>query len=267
MKWTDYREKLGIGLDDQEKTRKVTKSILIGLEYKDAQFSDEELMHFLMTIGEPTRYLNEKNGKVVYHMLCDVQGDFKVFLSYYIAMMNCESATSMKEYYHDLLTEQLAQFGIAYETVNDNDGVFILPKGAPELDDGLISEPLEWLNEYPDARKLFVKAMRMYDNATEETASDVVDAFRKALECFFQMFFSGKKGLENYKADYAEYLKSHGVAQAIANNLVILLQQYIAYDNSFAKHQSRANTCTLEYCMYQTLNIVRLVIMLKKGDE
>ena len=65
----------------------------------------------------------------------------------------------------------------------------MFPKGAKELDDALVSQPLEWLNEYPQAKKEWVEALRAYSDATDESASDVADKFRKALERFFQEFF------------------------------------------------------------------------------
>ena len=62
---------------------------------------------------------------------------------------------------------------------------FVFPKGAKELDDALVSEPLEWLQEYPKSRKEWVGALKLYANIPSENPSEVADKFRKALERFF----------------------------------------------------------------------------------
>lgn len=74
-------------------------------------------------------------------------------------------------------------------------------KGAKELDDALVSKPLEWLASYTKARTAWVKALKGYSEQTDENASEIADKFRKALEAFFQEFFNSEKSLENYKTE------------------------------------------------------------------
>lgn len=80
-------------------------------------------------------------------------------------------------------------------------------QGAKELDDALVSAPLEWLSEYPKTRKEWIEALKDYSNLTDTNASNVADKFRKALERFFQDFFSSSKSLENMKSEYGTYMK------------------------------------------------------------
>lgn len=93
------------------------------------------------------------------------------------------------------------------------------PKAAKELDNALVSQPLDWLSSYPKAHEAFIKALKDYAEAATDTASEVADKFRKALEAFFQEFFGGNKSLENYKTDYGNYLKAHGIPKEISSNL------------------------------------------------
>lgn len=52
---------------------------------------------------------------------------------------------------------------IPFEVLNDEEGYFIFPKGAKELDNALVSQPLEWLKEYPKAHKtLFTKTRILF---------------------------------------------------------------------------------------------------------
>lgn len=153
---------------------------------------------------------------------------------------------------------------IPCEVYEENGSYFVFPKGAEELDDALISEPLMWLQEYSNAHKAFVKALKAYSKTTEEDASDVADLFRKALEAFFQEFFNSSKALENMKSEYGSYMKAKGFPSEISNNLETLLQSYTSFINGYAKHHDKTSKYMLEYVMYQTGNIIRLLITLER---
>lgn len=148
----------------------------------------------------------------------------------------------------------------------DGTGVFIFPKGAPELDEALVSAPLEWLNDYPESRKAWIKALNDYADQTDENASDIADKFRKALERFMQEFFGSEKSLENLLPEYGEYLKGHGVPAEISNDFKKLLNGYTDYINNYAKHHDRTSRKVLEYIMYETGNVMRLLITLKQEE-
>ena len=148
----------------------------------------------------------------------------------------------------------------------ENGSYFVFPKGAEELDDALISEPLMWLKDYPNSHKAFIKSLKSYSKVTEENASDIADLFRKALETFFQEFFETEKTLENLKSEYGTYMKSKGVPTEISNNLETLQQSYTNFMNSYAKHHDKTSKNVLEYIMYQTGNIIRLLITLEKEE-
>ena len=59
-------------------------------------------------------------------------------------------------------------------------------------------------------------------------------------------------------------MKGKGVPTELSNNLETLLQAYTNFMNSYAKHHSKTNKNVLEYIMYQTGNIIRLIITLAK---
>ena len=163
------------------------------------------------------------------------------------------------------MREMLNKAHIPFEIYEDKDGMFFFPRGAKELDDALVSAPLEWLSEYPKTRKEWIEALKDYSNLSDTNASDVADKFRKALERFFQEFFSSSKSLENMKSEYGTYMKEKGVPPEVSNNLETLLQSYTNFMNGYAKHHDKTDKNVLEYIMYQTGNIIRLLITLKKG--
>lgn len=61
-------------------------------------------------------------------------------------------------------------------------------------------------------------------------------------------------------------MKGKGVPVELSNNLEALLQAYTNFMNGYAKHHSKTNKNLLEYIMYQTGNVMRLLITLKKED-
>ena len=167
---------------------------------------------------------------------------------------------------HNFLPTELENLNIQYEIINDLDGSFIFPKGAKELDEALVSAPLQWLSNYPQSRKQWISALKRYSEMNQDNVSETVDMFRKALEAFFQEFFGGSKSLENYKGDYGNYLKSHNIPKEISGNFETILQAYTYYINNYAKHHDKANINAAEYIMYQSGNIIRLLITLKQSD-
>ena len=285
MDWLDYREKLGIGFCDKDRFRyflSKMKNELEGIKiYSD--FFGISLSEYKSFCDITGAYLNLENreddqydGIKRYDSCLNYilrSESLNQFLAYYIAFVNSLSTDKIYENFSkralfvDIIKEKLESSHISYDLIQEKEEFFIFPKGAKELDDELVSAPLDWLSDYPDSRKAFVKALKSYSDNEDEDASEVADKFRKALECFFQEFFGKEKTLENLKSVYGEYLKEQGVPKEIAGNFETILQSYTLYMNAYAKHHDKADKNALEYIMYQTGNIIRLLISLKRGEE
>lgn len=281
MDFLDYREALGLAFCEESKFDYFLKkvfNILNIIERENFAFgcmSSNEYCTFFNSIGEliNTNYSGDDYSLMFSHALSILRqhtGSIGDFLSYYIPLANSfEMEKEDPEFWTrknfvDCLTSKLEEAHIPYDLLeDDNQQFFVFPKGAKDLDDALVSQPLEWLKQYPEAEKAWVKALKSYTDATEANASDVADLFRKTLEAFFREFFKGNKSLENYKKNYGDYLKGKGVPAEISNNLETLLQAYTNFMNNFAKHRDATSDKVLEYLMYQTGNIIRLLITLE----
>ena len=277
MNWVDYRKRLGIGFNCKEKTKYFHTRMYNHLQSIDMEspsvpeLSEDLLFEYCNITG--TEFDLFDNCDIFQTILEDVQSydDFEEFLSRYIAFLNL-LVNSMKEIkirkeLFEILYKNLETARIPYEVIEDDEGTFVFPKGAAEMDVALVSAPLEWLSEYPSSRIAFVKALKQYSETTEDNASDIADKFRKALETFMQEFFMCDKTLENCKAIYGTYLKEQGVPKEIAGNLETLLQAYTTFINAYAKHHDRTSVNVLEYIMYQTGNTIRLLITLRKKEK
>lgn len=282
MDWLDYREKLGIGFKDDRKFSfflvKVYNILRSFTNVSDYGFlSTTEYQQFCMSTGIPIDkgLCRDGNHYQRYNECINIierhASYLEEFLAYYIAFTNSLEINRKAELdrgsFINILTNMLKEAHIQYELLESEGESFVFPKGIAEFDDALVSQPLSWLKAYPGGEKAWCKALRMYAKDESEIASDVADLFRKALEAFFQEFFGGGKTLENYKSDYGAYLKAQGVPSTIANNFETLLQAYTNFMNDCAKHHDATSDKVLEYLMYQTGNIMRLLITLKQGEQ
>lgn len=275
MDFIDYRKKLGIGFDDRELEIQFFNRILNVLDntrFFENQLTYQEYFRFCSETGYP--FYNDINQHEIWPTIIQLLKNtdtVKEFLSYYIFLVICQKDNKGKMYtkkkFIELVSDCLESSHIPYELYKDNGEYFIFPKGAEELDNALVSSILIWLEEYPKSHKAFVKAIKSYSKLTDENASDVADLFRKALETFFKEFFDSSKSLENLKSEYGKYMKEKGVPAGLSNNFETLLKSYTIFMNDYAKHQDRTSKDVLEYIMYQTGNIIRLIITLDNKIE
>lgn len=280
MNWLDYRKALGISTNSKEKTSLFIKRMEVFIQSAEScPFDEHDERAFAYTIGHT--YLLAKIDPLEIAFGNDPLGlqrawlylenhtkQFEDFLSCVVALVNSyKGKASDRRSIIAGIKQALEDSQIAFEIIEDSDGIFFFPKGAKELDNALVSEPLSWLSKFPKTRAAYVKALKEYSEATPENASDIADKFRKALETFFQEFFACDKNLENCKGLYGSYLKSQNVPSEITGNFETLLQAYTNFMNGYAKHHDKTALNVLEYIMYQTGNIIRLLITLKQAEQ
>lgn len=275
MTYQDYRKILGLNFSDEEKIKLFLAKAYIGFAESielDNYLSAEEFNNFCFNAGIKVvpEYFSSyaERSKVVFDFFKKETNDLNRFLYYFTILLNASKTNSLeRKQWQKAISFWASESELAFEFLEDGEKVFILSRGAKELDDALVSQPLEWLKGYPLAHRAFIKALKDYSSATEETASEVADSLRKALETFFQEFFYSGKSLENLKSEYGSFLKSHEVPTELANDFKTLLGAFTSYNNSYAKHHDKSSINALEYLLYQTGNIIRLLITLKNGEE
>ena len=283
MDYIDYVEKLGLGFCDEDKQMQFINRIRVYLHARyDIPFDRNTENIFAYKIGEPSKIEEElmhsdftlnfgpgpEGLQRVWLYLADKQNYFKRFLAALTIFANAYQGTkSNKESIMTAIKDAFRDSHIDYETFTDDDGLFFFPKGAKELDDALVSEPLEWLKDYPETQKELIVALKMYSDATSENAYKVADAFRAALERFFQNYFcAADRSLENFKDDLGTHLKNNGVPSEIRNIMIKNFELYNKYMNNYAKHTNKAKVNVLEFIMYQTGLTIRTIITLGKEE-
>lgn len=267
MNLTDYRKYLGLSYSDEERVELFKIRLFNYLRDINISISNSEYFQFCNLIGVTALSSSYDRRKDVIRVLLSFESDFKRLLFGCVALIHSIIYKSDARKLACILEGCLDSCEIPFEVIEDDDGYFVFPKGAQELDAALVSQPLLWMESYPKSREVFIQALKKYSTPNSNDARTIADEFRKALEGFFQEFFNSQKSLENLKSEYGSYLKGHGIPKEIASNLENLLQLYTNYMNNYVKHKDNASDELLEYIMYQTGNIIRLLIQLKNSDE
>lgn len=267
MKWKDYREALGIGFNDTKCEQMFVNKVKTIFDMTDGKvelhIEKQIALNYFNTVGEApydSRYYFSRIWLSVKEECSTI-----AIISKMIAFINsCTKIkfTNLAKFIKELLLEALDDLNMQFELYEDDDGIFLFPKGAKELDNELISMPYEWLKKYPKARDAMAKALLQYSQGNDP--SNIADLFRKALETFYQEFFGKSNSLEKIKSDFGQYLKEKGVPKEISGNLETVLQLYTKFNNNYAKHHDDTSENVLEFIMYQTGNLIRLIITLEK---
>lgn len=275
MDWLDYREALGIGFSDLDRADHFITTIFNFLEIKSdlmqEQIDENVYFAFCNTTGTqftPNMGTGDGYSRVLKILQTNSRG-LKNFLVYYIAFINClkynDNYTSIREDFITNLREGLDRAHIPYEIKSDKDGCFIFPKGAKELDDALVSQPFEWLAEYPNARKTYEIALHQYSE--EVYVRDVADNLRKTLETFLQEFLGNEKNLETNKGEICKYLGKQNVDPGISGLFQSLINVYKNINDKLVKHNDHLDEKLLEFLLYQTGVLIRMVISVKMAEN
>ena len=272
MKWIDYREKLGVGFNDNQKYKMLSAMLKNYVDNViEENYGESSYFNYCQMVGEdyydynrPYQYLRDSLNR------CESTEEL---VAKFIALYNTYSpeyrgySGNIVEKGHILrcLKESLEKLNIKYQIFKDEDGIFIFPLGAKELDDALVSEPLEWLKGYPKARKTYSVALQQYSDG--KYVRDVADNFRKAFEDFLREFLNNNNDLNKNKKEVEAYLKEQNADPQLTTMLVSLISHYYLLNNEVAKHNDKMDARYLEFLMYQTGIFIRMLIVVKKNSE
>ena len=281
MNYIDYREKLGIGFCDEQKFKylktkvfnvlnAISRELYFGCIDFDEYFAFCDLTGTPMNLNYDESYHQLERFKHCLSVLDKTQ-ELPDFLAVYIAFTNSVKKEKVikgqwdRSSFATLICNKLDEAHIPFDCLKDNGEYFVFPKGAKELDDVLVSQPLEWLRDYPTAHKTFVTALKQYSD--DIYIRDVADNLRKALEAFLQEFLGNEKNLETNKNEICKYLGSQGVDAGISGLFQPLLNAYKNINDRIAKHNDAVDKKLLEFLLYQTGVLIRMVIVVKMEEN
>ncbi len=270
MKWVDYREQLGIGFNDNQKFIMLKNNI-----FKMLHALKEENIYPKSSYGAYLFMVCERNTHYDHYIALETSLNNSIniseFISKYIAFCNTfptkdrfgNTPKYTKEEILNYLLDLLGNLNISYDIIQDDDGYFIFPKGAKELDDALVSAPLNWLKDYPKAHKTYCIALRQYSEG--RYIRDTADNLRKTLETFLQEFLVNNKNLETNKNEICKYLGQQDVDAGITGLFQPLINAYKSINDRTVKHNDNVEKNMLEFLLYQTGVLIRMVIVVKNS--
>jgi hypothetical protein len=136
------------------------------------------------------------------------------------------------------------------------------PEGsADDINETLIEETRHWLNDYPEALKLYEDALHKYDNKLFQR--NLLDDLRLALEMLFKQILQNDKSLENQLSHIGAFLRDRSVSREMANMFVKLVDYYSKYHNEHVKHNSAVNETEIEMVIEMTSSFMKFIIKLK----
>ena len=279
MDWIDYRERLGMGFDDEDKTKlfynRMSNLFDVLISDTDAFVTVVEYHDFCMDTGTRLNlnilehYQDYERFKACVHIIQKHETVFTDYLAYFVWFINSLSddkeRTWNRQAFKKMLLYHLKEAHIQFELLEDDNKVFVFPKGAVELDNALVSEPLEWLKDYPLAHKTFVIALKQYSDGIY--IRDVADNLRKALEAFLQEFLNNTKNLETNKNEICRYLGEQEVDAGISGLFQPLINAYKNINDKIAKHNDAVDAKLLEFLLYQTGVLIRMVLSVKQAQD
>ena len=279
MDWIDYREKLGIGFDDKEKSRlfysRMSNALDVLISSCDAFVTITEYNNFCMDTGTRLNlnvlenYQECERFRDCVRIIRDHETVFNVYLAYFVWFINSLSDAKGRNWnrqsFKRMLLHNLKEAHIQFDLLEDGNKFFVFPKGASELDNALVSEPLEWLRDYPLAHKTFVIALKQYSDGIY--IRDVADNLRKALEAFLQEFLGNEKNLETNKNESCRYLGEQGVDPGITGLFQPLINAYKNINDKIAKHNDAVDAKLLKFLLYQTGVLIRMVLSVKQAQD
>lgn len=266
MDWFDYREKLKIGINDKQKLDflvTVVLNQLESIEYDYPNFiSYDDYFLFCNTVGIPAQK-NDYTGIGVRNfieVLREHRESANDFISYYIAMVNCISGGREQSIIRNIIIGTLSHSHIPVDIIEDDEGFsYYFPKGVEMFDDALVSEVLNWLNDYPETQKVYSNALRQYSEGVY--IRDVADNLRKSLEAFLQEFLGNDKNLKNNKTTICKLLGEKGLNPNIGGFYHDIINKYDTLNNEIAKHHDAVDKNVLEFLLYQTGILIRMIIV------
>lgn len=279
MDYIDYREKLGIGFSDKEKQEQfiARMQIFLQAESDSGLLTENQERLFCYEIGVQCKLENRdpfdfsladttpSGFQRIWLYLSEKQRNFPSFLAALVIFANTYRGTKrVRTSLINSIEDALQKSHLQYEKIQDKSGVFFYPAGAPEFDSTLINEPFAWLDDYPNTQKMLKKALQQYSDGIY--IQDTADNLRKALEEFLREFLGNTKQLEANKAEIGKYLGSQNVGGEFTSLFQTVIQTYKLINDAYAKHHDKIEPKLLEFLLYQTGLLIRMVLSVKQAE-
>lgn len=127
-----------------------------------------------------------------------------------------------------------------------------------EIDETLMGDTLKGLEKYPEAHKLYNKALKEFNSGTDER--HILDDLRLSVEYFLRSILKNEKTLENQISLLGQYQKEKGISSEISNTFLKLIELFGKYQNNYVKHHDKVKHSEIEFIFNFTNTFYRFLL-------
>jgi hypothetical protein len=127
----------------------------------------------------------------------------------------------------------------------------------------LIQETSHWLEDFPDAFKLYLDAEQKYRGGIY--TRNLLDDLRLALELLLKGILENAKSLENQVSPLGQFLKDKGGSKELRGMFLQMFEYYTKYNNSYVKHDDAVPEQEVEIMFELTSSFIKHLIRLNEG--
>jgi hypothetical protein len=157
--------------------------------------------------------------------------------------------------------------GTAFRVSTRGKQAVVRPNGDPFLDAMIIDCVLEGIERYPKADKPFRQALSKFLHGDRAHYRNILDDLRFSLEQLLKSLLSNDKSLENQKDFLGAWLKDKGVHVQIRSLYAHLVNCFSQYQNNAVKHDEDYSDMEVEFMIYLTGTLMRLLLELESPSS
>lgn len=233
-------------------------------------YKENIIYRFYHLVGESTRCLDDPFFyDDIFSGYLDINKDsnmYYIFLNHFFyALYEFLSDDPRQEDLCVDLNEDILAASSPIQIITFEDGpMMIVPAGAKELDDALVNDVLNWLSDYPKARENLIDALKSYNS--KEIKACLIHMY-KSFEEFLKKFFENDKNIEKQQKDIVGFFDRIQVNPHTKNIFGQIMNFYKIYMNEYVRHGDGAVYDDIEFFLYQTGAMMRLLIQLKESQS
>ncbi len=137
--------------------------------------------------------------------------------------------------------------------------------GSEGINETLVEQARHWLEQFPEALKLFNSALQKQENKV--FLRNLLDDLRLALEKLLHTILKNDKSLENQLPLLGTFLKEKGGSSELRNMFQKLLEYYAKYQNTYVKHDDAVIEEEIELVFEITASFMKHLIRLSARDS
>ena len=229
------------------------------------------------------KFLDGYTGSQFIKTVQQVDPDLLDYMDYIEKRRKEDKSTTKKDYFKDILLSYPDDikhhlFEIFINTFEQNNpdeakdirtilnggnvdivkSIYAKAVASKEIDEILIRDNLKGLEAFPDAYKLYKKALTDFNSGNDER--HILDDLRLSVEYFLRSILGNEKTLENQIPFLGKYQKDKGISSEISNTFQKLIEIFGKYQNNYVKHHDKVKHSEIEFIFNLTNTFYRFLL-------